>query len=268
VDDPVALEPFWAQFEAWSPAERAAALAPVMNKLRNALLRRRVRNALGQAAPPWSFRQILDHNGILFVSLAKGLLGDEASALVGSLVLAQLWNAVQARASQPQSRRLPVHCYVDELQDFMSFPTSLEAILNQARALGLGLTVAHQNLAQLPRDAREALLANARSKVVFQLGANDARVMARELGPQLTPEDIQGLGKFEIVAAVAAGSRTLPPVTATTTAPPQGLAMASRVRQQSRALWGRPRAEVEQAIRRRYETPTDEGPIGIRRRRS
>ena len=83
IDDPVGLEPFWAQFDAWTPAERAAALAPVLNKLRTALLRRRVRNTLGQQAPPWNFHETITRSGIVFVSLAKGLLGDESSALDG-----------------------------------------------------------------------------------------------------------------------------------------------------------------------------------------
>lgn len=111
-------------------------------------------------------------------------------------------------------------------------------------------------------------MANARTKVTFQVSTDDARVMAREMGPQLTPEDLQGLGRFEIAAAVTVGSRTLPPVTATTMPPPTGLATASRVRRRSHEQWAIPRAEVERAIRARYEIPIDDGPIGIRRRKS
>ena len=268
VNDPVGLEPVWAQVDAWTAAERSAALAPVLNKLRTALLRRRVRNTLGQQTPRWNFRETLERGGIVFVSLAKGLLGEESSALMGSLVMSALWNAVQARAAVPEAQRRLTLCYIDELPDFLHIPTSLETMLNQARGLGLGLTVAHQFLSQLPRDARAALLANARTKVSFRVGSDDARVMARELGPQLTPDDLQGLGRFEIVASIFRGAQSLPPVTATTYPPSTGLATAARVRARSREQWAAPRAEVEASIRSRYETSVDEGPIGIRRRKS
>ena len=49
VDDPVALGPFWAWYEALSEAERPQAIGPVLNKLRAFLLRRSLRNVLGQA---------------------------------------------------------------------------------------------------------------------------------------------------------------------------------------------------------------------------
>src|SRR5207248_7951125 len=48
VDDPVALGPFWAAYEAMTDEARAQAIGPVMNKLRAFLLRRRLRNVIGQ----------------------------------------------------------------------------------------------------------------------------------------------------------------------------------------------------------------------------
>jgi hypothetical protein len=51
IDDPIALGPFWGAYEAMSDGERAQAIGPVMNKLRAFLLRRRLRNVIGQADP-------------------------------------------------------------------------------------------------------------------------------------------------------------------------------------------------------------------------
>ena len=45
----------------------------------------------------------------------------------------------------------------------------MASVLAEARGLGLGLTLAHQHIDQLTPEAARAVLANARSKVLFQL---------------------------------------------------------------------------------------------------
>lgn len=48
--------------------------------------------------------------------------------------------------------------------------------LGEARGYGAGFTLAHQFLDQLPSEMRAAVLANARSRVVFTVGDKNARV--------------------------------------------------------------------------------------------
>jgi len=194
LDEPIALEPFWGWYEGMSGAERTAAIGPVLNKLRAFLLRRRIRNVIGQAEGALDFERVLAERAVLLVPLAKGLLGEDAAALLGSLVVARLWQAAQGRAGLPPARRHPVFAYIDEVQDYLNLPTDVGDLLAQARSLGLGLTLAHQHLGQLPSELRSGVLANARTKVVFQTTADDARVLAREFDPHLTPADLQGLG--------------------------------------------------------------------------
>src|SRR5206468_12118703 len=91
VDDPIALEPFWAWFKAISDAERQQAIAPVLNKLRPFLLRRSVRSIVGQVQPRFQIDEVFTGRKIVLVSLAKGLIGPEAAALLGSLFIAELW---------------------------------------------------------------------------------------------------------------------------------------------------------------------------------
>jgi hypothetical protein len=69
VNDPVALGPFWGWYESLSDGERTAAIGPVMNKLRTFLLRRRLRNLLGQAEPVFVFDQALAARSIVLVPL-------------------------------------------------------------------------------------------------------------------------------------------------------------------------------------------------------
>lgn len=266
LDDPIGLEPFWAGFEAQSEAERAQATGPVLNKLRSVLVRPRLRNVLGQSTPLLDFDDVLANGRILLVPLSKGLLGEDAAALLGSLLIARLWQAVQRRAGLPQSARYPVFCYIDEFQDYIALPTPIPDLLAQARALGLGLILAHQNLDQLSREVREAVLANARSRVIFQPSASDARRLAQELAPHLVARDLQSLGAYEAVVTLSTGSRVAPPATGITREAPPVTSDGDAIRAGSRLRYGRDRAEIEAEMRRRHERPAGSGPLGRQRR--
>ena len=141
--------------------------------------------------------------------LRRGVIGPEAARLLGSLVVAELWQAAQARSAIAPSKRHPVMVYVDEVQDYLALPTDLGDALAQARSYGVGFTLAHQFLGQLPRAMREAVLANARSRVCFQLPHEDAAVLARGHG-ELSPVDFTSLGRYEVYASLFAGGQVTP----------------------------------------------------------
>ena len=107
IDDPIGLEPFWAAFDSWSENERAAATAPAMRRLRPFLLRPDLRAVIGQANPRFDVRQVFTQRKILLVNLSKGLLGPETAALLGSLVMTQLWQAALGRSAVTPERRHP-----------------------------------------------------------------------------------------------------------------------------------------------------------------
>lgn len=264
LDKPVALEPFWHWYEALSDAERAQVIGPVTNKLRSILLRKSLRECFGQASPKLDLATVLREGKILIVPLAKGVLGEEAAALVGSLLVARLWQAVLGRAAEPAATRRPVGCYLDEFQDFMRLPTSFADLLAQARGLGFGLTLAHQHLGQLPGKLREDVLANARSRVIFQTAASDAQRLGREVAPSLTPADLQNLGPYEVVATLLTGGQVAPPVTGRTVLPPPPTGYAAAARAHSARVYGEDRAVVEAAIRARHAGRPGPGGVGRR----
>ncbi len=69
------------------------------------------------------------------------------------------------RAESTEGWAVPL--YLDEFQDFLRLPVDPEDMLAKARGFGLGVTLAHQHLNQLPTRMRQAVLANARPKVIF-----------------------------------------------------------------------------------------------------
>ncbi|MHB9149804.1 MAG: type IV secretory system conjugative DNA transfer family protein [Thermoleophilia bacterium] len=265
--DEIALKPFWSWYEALSEGERQQAIAPVMNKLRAFLLRPRMRAVIGQADPSFGLSDIFRKRGVLLVSLAKGLLGPEAAALLGSLVVSQLWQAALGRVRVPADRRSPVMVYVDEFQDYLHLPTDLADVLAQARGLGVGLTLAHQHLAQLPNAVRSAVLANARSRVCFQLSHEDAKLVAATTD-DLAAFDLQGLGRYEAYVSLVADGNVTGFASARTLAPTASVSDPAAVRAVSRTRYGQDLADIEAGIAGLVAGAPDhdEHPIGRRRR--
>ena len=263
--DPLLLEPFWATYEAWSDAERAAAIAPVMNKLRP-LLRPGLRGVIAQRAPRFQLRQVLTERRILLVPLQRGIIGEEAARLLGSLLIAELWQTIQSRAAIPADRRHPVMVYVDEVLDYLHTGTPLDEVLAQTRGYGAGWTLLHQFLNQLPREMRAAVLANARSRVLFQQNTDDARVFAAG-HPEVSAEDLTSLGAYAVYASLVTGQGVSPYVSGKTLRLPPATVDPAALRRRSRERWGRSLDEVEAGPADLLpEMPEPLGPTGRRRR--
>jgi hypothetical protein len=245
--DPIALEPFWAAFESWSEAERATAIAPSMNKLRPFLLRPELRAIIGQAQPRFDVQEVFTKRKIFLVNLAKGRLGPETSALLGSLVIAQLWQAALGRSAIEPKRRHSVFVYVDEFQDYLKLPVDFADALSQARGLGVGFALGHQYLHQLDPAMRSAVLTNAQSRVAFRLPNEDAKLVAT--GSKLEPDDFQSLGAFQCYAQLVAGGSVQPWCSARTVLPGPPTSDPAAVRDHSQQNYGFNREEVEAAIR-------------------
>lgn len=265
--DEVALRPFWHWFDSLSDGERQQAIAPVMNKLRAFLLRPRMRAVIGQADPAFDIHTVFSQRKVLLVSLAKGLLGPEAAALLGSLIVSQLWQAALGRVRVAAGARAPVMVYLDEFQDILHTDTDVADVLAQARGLGVGFTLAHQHLAQLPASLRSAVLANARSRVCFQLGSEDARLIAAGAS-ELDAIDLQSLGRYEAYVSLVADSNVTPYASARTLEPPPIISDVQSIRDVSRVRYGRDLATIESELTELVsgEGQSDDRPIGRRRR--
>ena len=265
LDDPVVLEPQWAAFENLSVGERAMHVAPVLNKLRAILGRRALRDIVGQAEG-LDLTEVLARRSILLCPLSKGLLGADAASLLGSVLLMRLWQVLSARSAVPPPERKPVLVVLDEFQDYLAAPIDFADMLAQARALGVGIVCAHQHLAQLTNDVRQALRTNARTKLAFQLAATDAQTLAQEFRPYLTADDLQGLARYEIAAQLCLDGRVLPVATGATLPPPVPTGAGDAARTWSDTNYAHDRREVDAQIRARHGERPGEGSIGRRRR--
>jgi hypothetical protein len=151
------------------------------------------------------------------------------------------------RSAIPAERRHPVFVFVDEFQDYLNLPTDLADALAQARGLGIGLTLAHQHIGQLSPQMRSAVLANARSRMVFQLAAEDAKVFAGS-DTALTAEDFRTLAAFEAYAQLVAGDSVQPWFSLRTLPAPSASSDPDKVRALSRSQYATSLAHVDQQI--------------------
>jgi hypothetical protein len=135
----------------------------------------------------FNFREVIDSGKILLVRLPKGLLGEENSSLVGSLILSQIQMAAFARADMDFDERVPYYLYIDEFQNFAA--KNFSFILDESRKYKLALTLAHQNLTQVPREIKSSVL-NCPLQAYFRVLREDAEILAKEMfvGIDATPE--------------------------------------------------------------------------------
>jgi hypothetical protein len=270
VGDPLVVDRWWAWFDSTSPGEQAQITAPINNKLRAFLNRQPIRRMLGQSNPSFSFDEFFSARPlIVLVNLNRGVIGPEASRLLGSLLLSAIWSAAQRRATLPQAKRFPIMLTIDEFQDYVG-ALDFGEVLAECRGLSIGATIAHQHLKQLDPQLLADVTANARSRLAFRPSPNDVRPLADVFGKPVTPDDLVSLGAFQacgqllvdnvVTAPFVLGTRPLGPATAD----PAKVGAASRTRYAASG------AAVDESLIRRWHSGGDvpDTPIGERSRRS
>jgi hypothetical protein len=267
LSDPLARATLLA-YDEMSPGERQQQLAAAFNKLGTLLSRPIIRGVLGQPQPKLDFRRVLGGKQIVIVSLSPMRVGAPASRLIGAVTIFALFQAMQARIGLPAERRAPFLIYVDEPKALGDLPTPLDALLEQARGLGVGLTLAPQSMGQLPKVVREAALTNVATRIVFRQDADDARLLARDLRG-VKPENLGDLAAYEAVARIGLGPGDLAaPVTLKTAPPVKSISDPRRLRVMSAETFGIPLSDVDQALAERHTSATKAAPVGRKRRTS
>jgi hypothetical protein len=260
------LDGFWAMYNDLSPAAQAAMIAAPMNKLRRYLLRPATRAILGQPRPAFRLRDLFRGNKIVLVPLNDALIGPITAQLIGSLIVAEAWQAAQERAAERHPTERPGLVVIDECQNFIHLTTSFGDVLSQSRSYGVGWILAHQTRAQLTADLVEAIDSNARSKLAFRLeSAKDAAALAK-LAPGLDAEDFQLLPKHHAYARVMVNGESSGWCTVVTNPPPATTGLGQAIRQRSQQHYGTPPMPTD-APRRPPATFADAAvPVGKKRR--
>ena len=242
--DPI-VRAFWEQeFDAYDDRFRKEAIAPIQNKVGQLLANPNLRNIIGQQHSTLRPERIMDRGQRIVVNLSKGKLGDAPSHLLGALLVSAFAQAAEKRAAISEKDRVPFTLYVDEFQNFAT--ESFATILSEARKFKLSLVIAHQFLGQLPDQLRQAVFGNVGTMMAFRVGAEDAPLVALELGLK-NAEILSDLENFR--AWIRVGGPFSPQLMQTAPGGPP-LGRLPRIKSRTRARYCRPPLHIEQEIER------------------
>jgi hypothetical protein len=195
----------------------------------------------------------MDEGKVLIVNLSKGRVGEDNATLLGALLVGSIEQAAMSRADVPEASRRDFYLYLDEFQNFVS--RSLATIVSEARKFRSPLLIcAHQTLCQLDDETRGAMFGNVGSIVCFQVGSDDARVLAEQLSKfpgQVRPEDLTNLPRYTAYVRLLQDGLPSQPFSMQTLPPEVAPADRSEfVRRASQRLHARPAEKVREQLAR------------------
>jgi len=251
IKDP-AVKAFWVEeFANYTDRFAAEALPAIQNKIGQFTGNPLIRNIIGQPHSSFDIRKIMDERKILIMNLSKGLVGETNANLLGSMLTTRIYLAAMSRAD------LPVHVmkdmpnfyfYVDEFQSFAN--ATFANILSEARKYHLNLIIAHQYIAQMEEEVRDAVFGNVGTTVSFRVGPFDAEVLETVFTPRFLAADLVNLGFAQIyltlmingVGSQPFSAQTLPPI------PKPHVSCRDMVIAASRRNYTKPRVDVEKIV--------------------
>lgn len=189
------IRAFWHnEFDRYTPRLRAEIISPILNKTGLFITSAVLRNIVGRKTSSFRLQNVLDTGKILIVNLSKGQIGEDASSLLGAMLVNAIQLAALYRARMPEHTRKPFYLYIDECHSFVTL--SFATILAEARKYGLSLFLAHQYIEQLDERVRAAIFGNVGTIISFRVGAADGEYLAKEFYPVFTQDDLVNLPRY------------------------------------------------------------------------
>lgn len=249
VRDP-AVRRFWErEFAQMPPRLRGEAISPVLNKIGHFVSNPLLRNIIGQPYNSLDLRQVMDEGRILIVNLSKGRIGEDASNLLGALIVTALQIAAMGRADTREGERRDFFASIDEFSNFAT--DAFASTFSEARKYRFSLTVATQFLDQLDEYTRAALFGNVGTIIAFQSSQSDADILASELAGDLLPADLLTLPKYQAYMRLLVGGVPTSPFSVRTLPPPSAHGdeqSPATLRRTSRHRYAKPAALVARQL--------------------
>lgn len=210
-----------------------------------------MRPIIGQQTSSFNFRKIMDEKKILLVNLSKGRLGEINANLLGMIVVGKLLMAALSRVDDITKGYAPFFLHMDEFQNIST--DSISAILSEARKYKLGLTVAHQFIAQLDEKIRDAVFGNVGSLAAFRVGPDDAEFLESQFAPAFSASNLMNIENRQAFVRILTDGTPSKPFNISTLPPEAANAeQVAALIKQSFDTFAKPRRQVEMEISARY----------------
>lgn len=204
---------------------RAEIINPVQTKTYKFAANLTARAIVGQSRSTIDPLAWVRDGAVVIVDVAKEQVGADIAAMIGGTLVNLLALAVGHQAALPPGQRRHVALLVDE---FHALPAAnYEAFLAELAKYGASLVLATQSLGALDevdpgRGLRHAVFANVDHLFAFNCSAEDAAMLAPELGAPLLPADLVELGDHQCYARLSYRGERLPTFHLQLDTPPVG----------------------------------------------
>lgn len=252
---------FWQLEAEKAQGEQSLAnMAPyISSKITSFVFNEFLRPIINQQKSAFNFRDVMDNQKILVVNLSKGRIGDLNASLLGMIIVGKLLMAALSRADIPdESARKDLYLYIDEFQNFTT--DSIATILSEARKYHLDLIIAHQFIKQLKEGIRDAVFGNVGSIVSFRIGPDDAEFMKNKFEPVFSTQDLMNIDNLNAYVNLLINGQTERPfnikIETDRVFGAGNKEVAEHLKQLSRSKYARPREDVENEIRAKFNTNT------------
>jgi hypothetical protein len=256
VSDRTVLEYWHDRYGSLSDGMRVVFREPLLTRVSAFLADPQIREIVGQRQTTFSFAKAIRQGQWVVVNLSKGKLGEENSAVLGSLLFTKLKLDVMAQAKIPEQDRRLFAVYADELQNLVG--SNVLALIAEARKYRVSITTGQQFWEQLPPHMRTAVLGMG-SRIFFRLHYHDAAELAGEVHPSRRPfytDKLSSLPNQEAIFRTGV-ERPCEFIVQSHTRIPNDPESIERLRSHSRLLHGRGRAEIQEEFERRVKRGED-----------
>ncbi len=217
-----------------------------------------MRPIIAQEKSSFDFREIMDKKKILLVNLSKGRLGDINANLIGLILVGKILMAALSRTDSMGMPMPPFYLYIDEFQNITT--NSIATILSEARKYKLSLNIAHQYIAQLEENIKNAVFGNVGTLATFRVGTDDAEYLEKQYAPVFTASDIVNIDNRNAYLKMLVDGRPVKPFNLETLAPPVGdSAQINMLKETSFEKYGGNKMEIEAKILLKYNPSVQVG---------
>lgn len=253
LSDPM-VRTFWTkEYPKYPEHLQAEAIAPIQNKLGQFLSAPLVRNIVGQMKSKIDLNEIMNKKKILIMNLSKGIIGEDACAVLGAMMIAKIQMAAMSRINIPENQRRDFYLYIDNFHNFVT--DSFAGLLSEAHEYHLNLIIAHQYIGQIASKKsfkiRDAVFDNIGTMVVYGVVDEDAAFLSKKFFRPIKRTGLVDLDKYNVYIKLMIDGVVSKPFLALTLPPiskPEG--NKNKIISVSRERYTEPRELIEEKIAR------------------
>ncbi len=222
-----------------------------------------VRRIVGQSLCSVDFTACIAHKKIVFVKLAKGLIGEDVARILGATILGFLNIALEEQGKLEEAQRNQVLILIDEFQTLDGVDWN---VLAELRKYGATFCLATQSFEYLrEKKILSVVLANVKQLAIFRMSVDDARMVAGEL--DVDPEDIIHLDSLMCYLKLVHRKHQQSTFSLNLSFPPSGdQEQARRIREMCQRRYMRPVSDIETEIVERMVRQLGAAPKGAEKK--